>query len=126
MRTLVSLLAIAALSAPAFAQDAPAGPNAIQVLDDCVSAHALQLEISHEAADVVAQAAVASCARELTAASQGMGGLRSTSSARDELKNSMRESALVQIVELRAARNTPKPPPPPPEKPPARVKKKLP
>jgi len=96
-------------SPPAQAPPAPTPPNPIQTLDDCVSAHAAQLEVSGEAADVIAQAAVAECGRELTAAAQAAGGLRSNTAAREELKTSMRDSALVQIVELRAARKAPKP-----------------
>ena len=91
-------------------------------LDDCVSGQALRLEISGEAADVVAAAAVASCNRELTDAAQGGGAVfRSGGADRLLLKDSMRESALVQIVELRAARHTPAPAV---VKPPARSKKK--
>jgi len=123
------LIAAAFAIAPfdAFAQDAAAGPNPIQALEDCVMAQARRLEISGESADVVAAAAVAKCGRELTLATPTGGVVRSNAEARQQLKDAMREQALVQIVERRAAAKTPPPPPPPKESPPPRkapVKKK--
>jgi hypothetical protein len=121
-RALLIVAAFAMTPFDAFAQDA--GANPIQVLEDCVMAQARRLEISGESADIVATAAVAKCGRELTQATPQGGVVRSNAEARQQLKDAMREQALVQIVERRAAAKTPPPPPPkePARKPP--VKKK--
>ncbi|MGE3303909.1 MAG: hypothetical protein AB7M12_12455 [Hyphomonadaceae bacterium] len=127
MRRALLALAFSALAGPAFAQEAAAPPpapppaNPIQALEDCVLGQAQRLEVSREAADIVADAAVAKCGRALTTASLGPNG-RPNLEARQQLKEAMRESAATAIVELRADRNTPKPPPPPPPKP--RTKKR--
>jgi hypothetical protein len=117
----IALIAFAALCtlSSAYAQDlvlpeapsaAPAAPpNAIQSLQDCVLGSARRLEISRETADVVAAAAVSSCSRELTAAAGPGGVMRSNAETRQQLKDTMRDLALLQTVETRAAANTPPP-----------------
>ena len=96
---------LAVVAAPcAFAQSG----NPFQVLDDCVTREATRLEVSREAADVVAEAAVEKCGVELNAATPEGGMLRSNANARATLKDSMRETALVTVVEIRAARYAPK------------------
>jgi hypothetical protein len=120
-RALLIAAAFAVAPFDAFAQDAS---NPIQVLEDCVMAQARRLEISGESADIVATAAVAKCGRELTQATPQGGVVRSNAEARQQLKDAMREQALVQIVERRAAAKTPPPPLPkePPRKAPAKKK----
>jgi hypothetical protein len=86
---------------------APA-PNPILVLEGCVRTRAQQLEISREAADLVAVAAIQKCSRELTAATNA-GGQRSLAEARQQLKDAMREIAVTEIVDIRAARYQPPP-----------------
>ncbi len=120
---------VLALSAapPARAQSDPPGraqsDNVIQRLEDCVVREAARLEPSGEAADIVADAAVSRCGTELTQATPEAGFGRSNLGPRMQLKEAMRETALLQIVEVRAARNTPAPAPPPAPKP-ARRKKR--
>jgi hypothetical protein len=121
MRRLLAAAAFLVCAPGAGAQET-AQPNPIQALEDCVLAQARRLEISREPANIVADAAIANCGKELTAATPSGGVLRSSLEARVQLKDAMRESALVQVVEDRAAANAPKPPPAPP-KPPAAKKK---
>ena len=109
MRARFAFTALALCAAPAaFAQDA----NPYQALDDCVTREATRLEVSREAADVVAEAALEKCGRELNAATPEAGMMRSNATARAQLKDSMRETALVTVVEIRAARYAPPPPKP--------------
>jgi hypothetical protein len=127
MRLALIALAAAFTLSSAYAQDmafpeapspAPAAPaNAIQSLQDCVLNGARRLEISREAADVVAAAAVSSCNRELTAAAGPGGVMRSNAETRQQLKDTMRDMALLQTVETRAAANAPPPPKAEPPKP---------
>jgi hypothetical protein len=84
------------------------------VLEECVRIRARQLEISKEAADLVAVAAIQKCNRELTAATPTGGVTRSLAEGRQQLKDAMREIAITEIVDIRTLRNTPPPPPPPP------------
>jgi hypothetical protein len=87
--------------------------NPFQRLEDCVVREATRLEVSRESAEAVAEAAVAKCGLELNAATPEAGMMRSNATARATLKDSMRETALVQIVEIRTARYTPAPKPAP-------------
>ncbi len=87
----------------------PAASNPIANLEDCVRTRAQQLEISREAADLVAIAAIQKCNRELTAATNA-GSQRSLAEARTQLKDAMREIAITEIVDIRAARYEPPPP----------------
>ncbi len=64
-----------AAPAPAAAPAPP--PNPIAVLEECVRIRSHQLEISKEAADLVAVAAIQKCNRELTAATPAGGVTRS-------------------------------------------------
>jgi hypothetical protein len=133
MRLLAAVCAVSVIAGPAYGQGlvlpvapdvAPASPpNTIQMLEDCVLAQAKRLEISQEAADIVAIAAINSCSRELTAASTPAAGGRVNAETRQQLKDAMRDAAITQIVETRTLAHTPPPPPPPPEakpKPPVR------
>jgi hypothetical protein len=88
------------------AATAPA-PNPILVLEGCVRTRAQQLEISREAADLVAIAAIQKCNRELTTATTAGGQPRSLAEARQQLKDAMREIAVTEIVDIRAARYQP-------------------
>jgi hypothetical protein len=90
---------------------APPPPNSIAVLEECVRARAEMLEISREAADLVATAAIQKCSRELTAATSAGGQPRSLAEARQQLKDAMREIAITEVVDIRTARYTPPPPP---------------
>jgi hypothetical protein len=101
-------LALAMMPAPAaHAQSA----NPFQALEDCVIREATRLEVSRESAEAVATAAVAKCGVELSAAAPERGLLRANSEERQLLKNTMRETAIVHVVELRAQRYAPKPAP---------------
>jgi hypothetical protein len=132
MRLLAAVCALSLIAGPAFAQGlvlpvtpdpVPAAPpNAIQSLQDCVLAQARRMEISGERADIVATAAVANCNRELTAASTPANGGRPNAEARQQMRDAMREAAIVQVVEMRTTKNTPPPPPPQPEPKPAAAK----
>jgi hypothetical protein len=135
MRPALTALAAALTLSSAYAQDlvlpeapAPAAPpNAIQALQDCVLGSARRLEISREAADIVAAAAVSSCSRELSAATGPGGVMRSNAETRQQLKDTMRDLALLQTVEARAAANAPPPPkaePPKPAPKPAPVRRR--
>jgi hypothetical protein len=106
LRAVLIACAAAFLAAPcAFAQSG----NPFQALDDCVTREATRLEVSREPADVVAEAAVEKCGVELNAATPEGGMLRSNAAARAALKDSARETALVTVVEIRAARYAPTP-----------------
>lgn len=100
-------------------------PNPIAMLEECVRARAEILEISREAADLVATAAIQKCSRELTAATTAGGQPRSLAEARQQLKDAMREIAITEIVDIRTARNTPPPPPPPKAEEPKPAPKKV-
>jgi hypothetical protein len=108
MKTKLALIgaALVAFAAPAFAQE-----NSIARLEDCVVREATRLAASREAADIVADAAVAKCGIELTAATPESGMLRSNANARAMLKDTMREVALLHVVEMRTP--APKPAPKP-------------
>lgn len=83
-----------------------AAPNAIAALEGCVRTRSQQLEVSREAADLVAVAAIQKCSRELTAATMA-GQPRSLAEARQQLKDAMREIAITEVVDIRTARNAP-------------------
>jgi hypothetical protein len=102
----VLIAAALALSAGSAAQAQSANP--FQALEDCVIREATRLEVSRESAEAVAIAAVAKCGVELGAAAPERGMLRGNTEERQLLKTTMRETAIVHVVELRAQRNTPK------------------
>jgi hypothetical protein len=132
MRLLAAVCALSLIAQPAFGQGlvlpvtpdpAPAAPpNAIQSLQDCVLGQARRMEISGEAADIVAIAAIANCNRDLTAASTPAGGGRPNAEVRQQMRDAMREAAITQVVEIRTTKHTPPPPPPPPEPKPVAAK----
>lgn len=126
MKLLAAIFVVSFMASPAFGQGlvlpvapdpapaAPASPpNTIQALENCVLAHSRRMEISRETADIVAIAALSNCSRELTAASTPAGGGRVNAETRQQLKDTMRDAAITQIVEMRTVAHTPPPPPPP-------------
>ncbi|HWA23915.1 MAG TPA: hypothetical protein VG735_16090, partial [Caulobacterales bacterium] len=68
MRWFAALPLYIALIGATAAQEVAPPPNPIAMLEECVRARAEILEISREAADLVATAAIQKCSRELTAA----------------------------------------------------------
>lgn len=90
--------------------------NPILALEECVVNQAKRMDISGESAEAIAVAAVANCGKELTAATPAG---RNANEARMQLKDQMRETAIVTVVEARTLAKTP-PPPPPAAEPPRR------
>jgi hypothetical protein len=125
MRWFAALPLYIALIGATAAQEVAPPPNPIAMLEECVRARAEILEISREAADLVATAAIQKCSRELTAATTAGGQPRSLAEARQQLKDAMREIAITEIVDIRTARNTPPPPPPPKAEEPKPAPKKV-